>query len=163
MGKLSILASVVILAGTGGLLWAEDLNPQPLPPGRAISSGGDGNKLTASDKAQITGNLNGDGKSLDSTGEHFPKVRTAKAKGLDKSKAYMKYSKVKSSKTNKGFLKDGKAPTIGSATGGAGSGKAAFGDGSKTGNGFQKIENGFHKDAISGNSGTNQLPAVQKQ
>jgi len=147
------------------MVWADELNPQPLPPGRAMSSGGDGNKLTASDKAQITGNLNGDGKSLDSTGEHFPKVRTAKAKGLDKSKAYIKYSKIKNSKMIKqnGFIKGEKAGTIGSATGGAGSGKAAFGDGSKTGNGFQKIENGFHKDAISGNNGSNQLPAVQKQ
>ncbi len=155
MRKLSIAVAVALSAGPAGLVWADDLNPQPLPPG--VHSQGDGGKLTAGDKTQITGNLKGGtgaGKSL-----HKQSSKTYFIKYNKATNTYSKWMKA-----------NGKTVpyTVGSATGGAGSGKASLNNSTISGNskglakpeavdGFSK-QNGFDKSS----PGNTNLPAVQK-
>jgi len=168
MGKFKTAMAVLFFAGATGILWADDLNPQPYPPkgggsannptavestdgGNQMRKAG-GSQMTANDQAQITGNLKGDGKNL-STGEHFPKFRTAKSKSSGKNSVYGKFR----SKQNLSPAK------IGSGTGGGGSGKVSLGNSTKSAavDAFKKTQ-GFYKEQPGGNGGTNNLPAEQK-
>jgi hypothetical protein len=176
MTKVFMLMTALFSLVSTGHLWADDLNPQPLPPGVTERKAG-GENLTLHDQSQISGNLNGTGKS----------------KGLHKSAYFIKYNKATNSydkwqkingktspytggsKTGDAYFKaisrNGGAGagklTIGSATSGAGGGKSSI-----SGNGFDKTAavdsfdktNGFQKanglDKSGLNGGT--LPAVQK-
>jgi len=159
MRKLSILMTALFCVGTAGLVWADDLNPQPLPPGvtstggdsgtQMRKAGGDPNSLTLHDQNQINGNLNGDGK----TGNSLNKQQSfKKAKGTTKKGAFIKYS----NKNSKGKSKV-------ETTGGSGAGKtkitgnSALNNGTKAGLNFTH-GNGLQKPGM-GDGGA--LPAVQ--
>ena len=113
MNKTAIAVAALLLTGGAGSLWAADLNPQPLPPG---------SKLSDHDQAQISGNLNGDGK----TGGNVDKWQ----KGMEKPQTGLK--------KGSGLIKSG-------ATGGGGAGKAGFQDLHHGGKGTQKILIGLDK------------------
>ena len=114
MKKLSILTAAAFLGATAGSLWADALNPQPLPPGAAqVGKGGpkivkhkpapgtnsgktrrllpkthistDGGKnLTLHDSKQIKGNINGTGKNTKASYDKSSFIKAGPANGMGK-------------------------------------------------------------------------------
>ncbi len=155
MKKLAMAMAVVFFAGTAGFLWADDLNPQPLPPGAAGGNGGDqmhkagGSNLTAGDKAQISGNLTG------GTGGGAGKV--GKVKG-SKSAYFMKYDQ-KTNTYSKWSKVNGKTVPY---TGGAGAGKVTLNNSTISGNGGSGLKKADAVDSFSKENGLQKQNSLNK-
>lgn len=191
MKKFSIVMVAAFLAGSTGMVRAAQIDSFDKAGDDNMSSGGDrpseavrkagGTQMTTNDKDQITGNLSDTNKGLDSKGDHFPKGRLAKSKSSGKSKVYFIKYNSKTNTYDKWTKAGGKTVpyTVGSASGGAGSGKASLNNSTISGNGgkgnakmdgvnfskegsadtFHK-QNGFEKSAPGGSNGA-LVPAVQ--
>lgn len=125
MRKFAMAMVGILLAGVAGVVWAEALNPQPLPPGAKGPAGGN---LTLHDKNQISGNLNGDGQLT---------------KGLHKDAGFIKKAPANGFHKGEGFKKNRASITDGTSKAGInGDGHNLNGDGKA---GTQKVLIGLNK------------------
>lgn len=131
MGKLWMGMAAAFLVGTVGMAWADNLNPQPLPPGATQMRKAGGTQMTTHDQNQISGNLTGG-------------AGAGKAKGLHKD-YFIKFDQ-KTNTYSKWTKANGKTVPY---TGGTktGKGNAGFFDVRKSG--------GTNTKALSGNTALN--------